>query len=94
MPRAAERIFAMAEEDAKHRQQLENNALNFAANETRRGQYFGLTIALAGLITSIMALYFGSEAVAGVIGGTTVVGLVTVFVTGRVIREKNDGGTK
>lgn len=78
----------MAEEDAKHRQQLENNALNFATNERRRGQYFGLTIALAGLITSIIALYFGSEVVAGVIGGTTVVGLVTVFVTGRVIREK------
>ena len=38
VPRAAERILAMAEEDAKHRQ-LENNALNLTANGRSRGQY-------------------------------------------------------
>lgn len=83
VPGAAERILVMAEADAKHQRELEFEALRAAAGEVKRGQFFGLTIGCTALVASVCALYLGSPAVAGVIGGTTVVGLVSVFIVGR-----------
>ncbi len=40
------------------------------------------------MLTAMVALKFGYPNAAAIIGGTTVVGLVTVFVTGRVIENK------
>jgi len=80
IPGAAKRILIMAEEEAKHQHELEKSALNFTAEEVKRGQRYGLFIAISAFITSIIALFLGSEEAAMTIGGTTVVGLVTVFV--------------
>ncbi len=51
--------------------------------ESRRGQNYGLMIGLTGLIVSLVLAYLGHDAVGGIIGGSTLVGLVTVFVVGR-----------
>lgn len=83
---AAERILVMAESDAKHQQEIEFAALRAAEGEVKRGQLFGFIIGLTALGASMLALAMGSPAVAGVIGGTTVVGLVSVFIIGRVIK--------
>lgn len=90
VPGAAERILAMAEVDAKHLQALELTSLAASQEEAcrrhievRHGQIYGLCIGLAALATSALALVLGYEQAATVIGGTTVVGLVTVFVVGR-----------
>ncbi len=50
-------------------------------------QWLGFGIGLASLAAAIIALVLGHPATAGVIGGTTVVGLVAVFVTGRMAEE-------
>ena len=86
VPGAAERILAMAEQDAKHQQAMETGTLKAAESSARRGQYFGLIIGLAALSAAMGALAMGSATVAGVIGGTTVVGLVSVFIIGRVVK--------
>lgn len=84
---AAERILVMAESDAKHQQEIEFAALRAAEAEIKRGQLFGFVIGLTALGASMLALAMGSPAVAGVIGGTTVVGLVSVFIVGRVVKS-------
>lgn len=88
VPGAAERILIMAEEDAKHQREIEKSALSLAAEEVKRGQRYGLTIGSLAFITSIIALVLGSEKTAIALGGTTVVGLVAVFVTGRIKQSK------
>jgi len=86
VPGAAERILVMAESDAKHQQEIEFAALRAMEAEVKRGQFFGFVIGLTALGASMLALAMGSPAVAGVIGGTTVIGLVSVFIVGRVVK--------
>ena len=88
VPGAAERILAMAESDTKHQHAIEFSALNAAEGEVKRGQIFAFIIGLAALLASMFALYMGSPAVAGIIGGTTVVGLVSVFIVGRFVKSE------
>jgi uncharacterized membrane protein len=83
IPNAAERIFVMAERDAMHQHSIETMALQCASKEAKRGQWFGLIIGVCAFASAIAALVLGSESTAMVIGGSTVVGLVTVFVVGR-----------
>lgn len=93
VPNAAERILVMAESDATHQREIEMAALNAQRRERRLGQVFGFSIGIAALAVAALALMKGHAAAASVIGGTTVVGLVAVFVTGRVLvsKHKTDG---
>ena len=69
IPCAAERILAMAEEEASHQKYMEKTALHLKAEEIKRGQNFGLTIGLSAFLTCIITAYFGSNIAASVIGG-------------------------
>ena len=84
VPGAAERILTMAEDDAKHQRVIEMAALDAAKAEVRLGQWLGFIIGIAALGTSLTAIFLGAEVVAGIIGGTTVVGLVSAFIFGRI----------
>ncbi len=88
VPGAAERILAMAESDTKHQHSIELAALRAMENEVKRGQIFAFVIGLAALLASMFALYMGSPTVAGIIGGTTVVGLVSAFIIGRFVKSE------
>lgn len=44
---------------------------------------FGFILALVGLIITFFLAYYGHEVVAGILGTTTIIGLVTVFVLGK-----------
>ena len=89
VPGAAERILAMAERDAAHQRVMEAAALQAARSEVRLGQWLGFCIGMAVLSTCIAALFLGSPWVASILGSTTVVGLVSVFVIGRLRRPKS-----
>ena len=82
IPGAAERILSMAEAEAAQQHNMERLALQCASSEARLGQWFGLIIGICAFITVIIAVILGAEKTAMVVGGTTVVGLVTVFVAG------------
>lgn len=90
VPGSAERILRMAEENGKHQRELESKALDGTYKTIKTGQIFGFIIGIVALLSSVVALFLGSEIAASIIGGTTVVGLVTVFVTGRFIESKNN----
>jgi len=89
IPGAGERILAMAEQEAEHQHHMENMALDCASKEAKRGQWFGLIIGVCAFASAIIAVLLGSEKTAMVIGGTTVVGLVTAFVVGRKTQPQN-----
>jgi uncharacterized membrane protein len=83
LPGSAERIIAMAEADAEHQRAMDRAIFEATSSERRRGQNYAAFIAVIAFVTALVSLYLGSPATASVIGGATVVGLVTVFVTGR-----------
>jgi uncharacterized membrane protein len=90
LPGLAERIVKLAEDEVKHRHDIDNeilklhdNALRKDSEERRFGQLCGFGIGCISLIVSTIAIALHAETAAIVIGGTTVVGLVTVFVTGK-----------
>lgn len=89
VPGAAERILQMAENEARHRHSLEATAVQETVAERRRGQWMGFIIALLGLGSAVIAALHGDTVTASTIGGTTLVGIVAVFVVGRVVGDKD-----
>lgn len=85
----AERIFAKFEAQTNHRIQLENFAVREQLGQSSRGQIFGFIISILGLGLSVVLAIFGHEILASTIGGSTLIGLVTVFVVGRGSVKKN-----
>ena len=83
LPGAGERIIRMAEKEQTHTHEAGLLALRETAAGNRRGQILGGIVAVAALGTAAFLGYHGHSVAAGIVGGTTVVGLVTVFVTGR-----------
>ena len=90
LPGAAERIMrmaekeqAMAEKDQASAREVEGIAVRAATADNRRGQIFGFLVALAAFGTASYLGYLGHGIAAAIVGGGTVVALVTVFVTGR-----------
>lgn len=83
VPGSAERIIKLTEEQAAHRQQLENKALKAQITESKRGQWIAATLSVLFLIGSICVTLAGHDWVGAVLGGATVVGLVTAFIGGK-----------
>lgn len=83
LPSAAERIIRMAEKEQTNTHETGLLALRETASGNRRGQIIGGIVAVAALGRAAFLGYHGHSIAAGTVGGTTVVGLVTVFVIGR-----------
>jgi len=90
LPGAAERILRMAEQEQAAGHTFASEVVGAAATETRRGQSFGFAAALAALGVTAYLGYLGHAFAASVVGGTTVVGLATVFAIGKS-RAVNQG---
>jgi uncharacterized membrane protein len=91
-PGLGERIVKWTEDEMRHRHKKEaesmaynNRELEYSADANRRGQIFGLIIALSSFITCIISLAMGSTTTATALGSTTVLGLTATFV----YRRKN-----
>jgi uncharacterized membrane protein len=82
-----ERIVALAATEAEHRRALARTDIQESAAETRRGQHCGLAIGVLALTSATICAVAGAEWPAAVIGGSTVLGLVAVFVTGRLVKS-------
>jgi uncharacterized membrane protein len=89
VPGAAERILAMAESDMRHQQQYDNAILKASKDNIARGQILGFLIGIATISASIYSAILEYPWLAGILGGSTVVGLVTAFVVGRIIDRKS-----
>jgi len=88
IPNGAERIMNMAEVQTNHRIEIEKVVVLNQVKQSGRGQIFGFIIALVGIGSSIFLAMNGFQIVATTLGGTTVIGLVTVFVYGKRTQKK------
>lgn len=73
----------MAEDDAAHQRLMERSALETTERQMARGQHYGLAIGVTGLGSAVLIALFGHQWAASIIGGSTVVALVTAFIVGR-----------
>ncbi len=84
----AERIMAMAEQQSLHRIEMEKSVINHQNKISARGQAYGLIVALFGLAGSITLVLKGHDISGSVLGGSTLLGLVSVFVIGQSKHKK------
>ncbi|WP_230086218.1 hypothetical protein [Halomonas sp. 328] len=77
-------ILQMAVDDQKHTHDMQKAGLNGAIEKDKRGQRYGLTIALSGLLAAAIIAPF-SPWVAGIIGALDLFGMVALFVAPRVL---------
>ena len=81
---AAERVFAMAESQQKHRMAMEETIVNNQIRQSKNGQIWGGFLAvLFGLISFAFA-FLGYPTLAGITLTTTIIGLATIFVLNRL----------
>jgi len=83
---AAERIIVMAENQAAHRQALELRAVKTRSRDSFLGLICGCLIGLAGIGGGVYCIANGHAVGGSILGGSTLVSLVGVFVHGS--REK------
>jgi uncharacterized membrane protein len=89
VPGAAARLFAAFEAQSAHRRDMEAKAQAAQITQIQRGQCYGLVIGLVAIISGSLTAIFGSGLAGGFIGGGGVIGLVSVFVLGRVGKKKS-----
>lgn len=84
LPGAAERVFAMAESEQRHRHAAEDRVITVEESLGSRGQKFALTVALAGLVASIVLGIVDQPVPSAVVGGSSLISLVGLFLTRRM----------
>ncbi|MBF0416653.1 MAG: DUF2335 domain-containing protein [Magnetococcales bacterium] len=84
VPDFPERIVSRFEEEGHHRAAMEREAMSLQS----RGQWMAMLMGLTAIIGSVILTLNGHDWVGGVMGGGTVVGLVTVFISGRATRSE------
>jgi uncharacterized membrane protein len=85
----AERVFRQFELEAGHRRSQEEQSLRASVAESRMGQVVAALFAFSALGVTAYAIGHGANTVAGIIGGTTLVGVVGAFLFAKV----KEGGT-
>ena len=63
IPNGAERIFAMAENQARHREKLETKVIEGNVSTQREGSWFAFILTLVALIGGMFLIYVGQECV-------------------------------
>lgn len=88
VPGAAERIICMAEDQAKHRQSLEKDAIGSDIRDGKRGLLFGFIIGIVAILSGTACIIWGHDGAGGTIGGSAIPALAGVFVYGSRQRRK------
>ena len=89
IPNGANRIMEMAEKQQEHRIELEKMAIRLQLRQSARGQIYGFIISLFGLMISLVCILLGHELAGSILGGTGLLGLVSVFVLGKAKQRKS-----
>lgn len=69
--------------------QLEDHAIREELKQSRLGQIFGFILGIVGFGLATALAILEHEAIAGIFGTTTIIGLVTVFVLGKRAQQKD-----
>ena len=94
IPNGADRILKMAENQSAHRIEIEKLVIASQQRQGFCGQLFGLLIGLSGLGLATFAAVRGQPWFGSVIGGATLVSLVSTFLYSRQSQKKELGQKK
>lgn len=83
LPGLADRLVTRMEQQTTHRHGLENRKLDSDITNEKRGQGFGLIIALVAIAASFILIWNGINTIGLTLFITTFAALVSVFIIGR-----------
>ena len=92
VPGAAERIIAMAERQAAHRQKLEEFAIHAEDRRSWGGLIVGGIVAMGFMVGSVILGLNGQPWQGGILGSTTLASIVGTFVFGTRSRRAERQG--
>lgn len=92
LPGAAERILAMTEKQASHRQNIEYMVLRSDGRRAWVGTVFAFLLGLVGLTVSGYVIVQGHDWAGAGMGGATLTSMVTSFIYGssKRLRERKE----
>ncbi len=81
IPDGAERIMRMAESEQSHRHKCDDLMVKGEVSLAKRGQIVGALLAILITGAGFWLTLSGHEAVGSVVFGTTIIGVISIFVT-------------
>jgi uncharacterized membrane protein len=87
VPGSAKQMLDAFHRESEHRRSLEAAEYAFRL----RGQVFGFLTSLAAFGVAGYAVYHQQPWIGSIVGGTTILGLVSIFVLGRLVGDKKSG---
>ena len=98
---APERIIRMAEKEQMHRQSVENEMLaqtRFAMEQNvknnKRTQIIAVLLLIMLIGIGTLLTWVGEAVVGGIIFGTTIIGIASIFITGTLQKESTGTNNK
>lgn len=88
IPDGANRILKMAELQSSHRIELETIVIKGDNRRANWGLVTGFTIGVLIIVLSFILILKGHDRAGTVLGTTDLIGLVSVFVFGRITKQK------
>ena len=92
VPGSAGQIIAMAMTQSAHRQHLEKTVVEGDMKKSWYGLWSGFAIGVIGIIGTVLLGIFDHPVLGGILGGGTLVSLVSVFVIGTSRRQAEREG--
>lgn len=83
IPEGGHRVMIMAENQQKHRHEIEKLALNSKCKQSTTGQWMGFTIALLFLVAAVWLILHDHEGAGITIITIDLISLVAIFVSGK-----------
>jgi uncharacterized membrane protein len=81
-PGLPNRIMAMAEQQAKHRQELERTAIKAGSRNSTLGVVFAFILSLSTLAAGTFCIYLGKDILGTSIGGAGLAAIIGAFIYG------------
>jgi uncharacterized membrane protein len=89
IPDGANRLFSMIEKQSAHRIEMETRVITTQNMATLRGQWMALGLVLLMCGIASWAMVIGYPWLSGSIFGTTIIGVATVFISGKTGVKKS-----
>lgn len=89
-PGAADRIIAMAENQSRHRQAIENKSIEMTSRDSLLGLIFAFVFALATLVAGVWLVIQEHPVVGTIFGGVGLGTVVTSFMKWRIIQASTE----
>jgi len=88
-PGGGDRILVMAEKQQSHRLVVEDIVIRSQRAQAERGQIIGAVLVALLIVAGAWITVAGHDTVGGIVFGTTIVGVATLFILGKAVQKKD-----